>query len=296
MKQKPYQLESTGDEGVDRNLRKIGEALDEIARTINAGVVTGPVNKQAGDYQITTESFVVYTGPGGHTFTLPKADALTGKARLVNVLNIGNGSAGDLTLAASGSDTINGTTSLVVQAGQATAVVGDGATAWVPQAPLLVNTIGRILMTLTTLAMTSNSVRSLMRYNAKFTASANQNLSVNDVVRFSYEIDAQGHTLTSSEIRGLNISYTETDLGTAAHTPFKVADALNPPVISVIAGTVLRLQTKLKGLQADATAGFSLGMSAAELVGMHGKACVQAAHPVTLADVITILTDKGICA
>jgi hypothetical protein len=68
-----------------------------------------------------------YTGAGGHTFTLPAANARTPNGARIWVYNSGSG---NLTLAAAGADTIDTAASITLTPGQAVVAISNGGSAW----------------------------------------------------------------------------------------------------------------------------------------------------------------------
>lgn len=97
------------------------------AAGLNGTLLTSITNRnaQAGNYTLVAADFyVVYTGAGGNTFTLPAA---TTAGRTYKIKNVG---AGSLTVARAGSDTIDGATSLTLLTKESKMLIANGVSDW----------------------------------------------------------------------------------------------------------------------------------------------------------------------
>lgn len=118
---------NTGNEYVDRafiDLRNI--LIDLSARVENfdqtpKNVVYGPVN-------VGSEPLIEYRGSGGETVKLPAANFIPGtRSQLLYIFNTGPGT---LTIAANGTDTVNGAASITLGTGSYAILRSNGLTKW----------------------------------------------------------------------------------------------------------------------------------------------------------------------
>ena len=100
--------------------------LTSVGRTNTAGEKVKR-NPQSIAYTIlVTDYYVVYTGTGGHAFTLPSAATATAGA----VLLIKHNGSGVLTIQRGGSDTIDGAVSITPAVKQSVMLISDGVSNW----------------------------------------------------------------------------------------------------------------------------------------------------------------------
>lgn len=117
------------DKTLDEIQKRTKDNFDQL-EDARRGLIAMPVVSKPQSFQISEQTQVVYTGPGGDTFTLPKA-ALRGATR-GQLLLVVNASAllGWLTLSAAGTETVNGVKSIAVAPGQSAICYSDGVSAW----------------------------------------------------------------------------------------------------------------------------------------------------------------------
>jgi hypothetical protein len=124
---KSFAITRTG----DRTLDSIQQAAADVFAQLEdarRGLLASAVVTAPGDLQLGENLIVLYTGPGGHRFTLPAAAQLgTGRGQALLLSNAG---AGNLTVTASGNELVNGAATLVLAAGASAVVFSDGAAAW----------------------------------------------------------------------------------------------------------------------------------------------------------------------
>jgi hypothetical protein len=127
---KPFSPTHTGEEQTDRMQRDVAGSIDSIIAAYRSGQIASGVAVTAADLRIMDQTFVVYTGKGGHTVTLPKAAALgmrRGRAIVISHL----GPAGALTVAPQGGgETVNLTSAVRLYPGDCAVAVSDGDTKW----------------------------------------------------------------------------------------------------------------------------------------------------------------------
>jgi hypothetical protein len=83
---------------------------------------------QPGNYTLTSgDTYVEYTGTGGHTWTLPAANVATTHSVILFVKNNGTGT---VTIACAGADTIAGSTTIQLLAGQARILIANKVSSW----------------------------------------------------------------------------------------------------------------------------------------------------------------------
>jgi hypothetical protein len=110
------------DGGVTWTMRSLTTAAFVPISTLNSSVIR---NAQSASYSIlTSDYYIAYTGTGGHTFTLPAATT-GGRSFLIK-----HSGTGTLTIARSGSDTIDGATSLTLATYDSALLVADGTSDW----------------------------------------------------------------------------------------------------------------------------------------------------------------------
>lgn len=111
-------------------LTAAGSALTATVPLTLAGGLGLKSDSYAGNQTLlTTNSIAIYTGAGGHTFTLPLAAAM-GAANTPFLVIRHNGT-GTLTISrADGSDTVNGATTVSLTAGQSYILVSNGVASW----------------------------------------------------------------------------------------------------------------------------------------------------------------------
>lgn len=285
---------------VDRWFGKLATLIDSIFQRVRA-LDEPQVVTVSGDFAMTAENVVEYVGAGGDKIILPPASAIAGRrSRPRFVINDG---AGTVTLGASGSDTLNDGSAFSLRKGEAAWLISNGVASWRTGTALLSATFQPLIATaLAALTMASSTARTLWNISGTFVADGNLSLVVDNLMRLQYTINAQGHTLTSSEIRGLRIAGTETDLGGATHLPLAIADGdgLNPNLFSIIAGTARLIQTRALGIQIDNTAGLKIGTATSQKLGFYNTTPVaQQVLPTgagkTTDDIITFLQTTGLC-
>lgn len=254
--------EPTGDVVLDRVQRKIADAFDELDRRAQGGSINGPAVSVAGDYQIKGESFVVFTGPTGKTLKLPKASQATGRCQAVYVLNT---TANVVTVSAAGSDAIGTTTTKSIAAHSGAALVSDAATTWTLTGggdPLTVS--GEVIAGASLLPD-----RRLLDVGAGGTRI------------FAVRTGGGGVDVSEIEIENCLVS--------VGGVGIRMIFSNDGQIGFGTSGTVL--------VGNAAGAGLQIGSTPGEKSAFHGVLpTAQAAHPTTLADVITILTNKGFCA
>lgn len=119
----------TGNELVDRAIGEVAADVRAIQRTPMARgeLALARLQISASAALKVGQCVVWYVGPGGHTLRLPPASGYQGLAQLIVVVNAG---ADTLTVAPVGNDTIDGESTLDVEAGEQKLLVSDGASAW----------------------------------------------------------------------------------------------------------------------------------------------------------------------
>jgi hypothetical protein len=123
----PFQPVATGDLRIDRLQDYLAQYLQQLDGQVGA-LVSPSVLPATRDAQITSETFVDYRGPGGHTISLPFADSAgPGRGRLVHIVNNGNGS---VAVAARGKDSVNGSKLIFLEAGSYFIGAANGERAW----------------------------------------------------------------------------------------------------------------------------------------------------------------------
>lgn len=111
-------------DAVQRNVEAVFAQLEDIRRGVLAGTVTAKtVSTQLGE-----GLFVEYSGEPNATLDLPSA-AVRGPGRFM-VLFVANGSTGNLTLRAAGTQKVAGGSTLVLATGVMACLVGNGGTKW----------------------------------------------------------------------------------------------------------------------------------------------------------------------
>lgn len=274
-------------------VRDIRTALNAQGGSLtNVAIVSTTTN-----YTIVDETILIYTGTGGSTIALPSAavDGSNGRARYV--VNNGTGTA---TIAATTGETVNDGASFSLRQSEAVILIPDGSTKWRTDTALLNGTFQPITSTTFADLTLSSGVKVVWAIAARLLANANLNLVIDTIWRLAYTINAQGHTLTNSEIRGFRIQPTVTDAGTATHKPFSISDddGLNPDLFSIVAGTTRQLQTRLASILINNTSGLQIGTTSSQKLGVHGAApIVQQVLPTgagkTSDDIITALQNIG---
>jgi hypothetical protein len=122
-----YSPQQTGNTLVDRNLDAVAAAMADLESRV-AGLVSPLVLLTARDAQVTDQILVDYQGAGGHTIRLPfAASAGKGRGAFVHVLNNGKG---PITIAAVGTDTVNGANTIELATASAFLGMGNGDKAW----------------------------------------------------------------------------------------------------------------------------------------------------------------------
>ncbi len=79
-------------------------------------------------FQLSAESVVEYSAPGGTTIVLPLANSVSGKrSRIIIIINSG---VGTVTVAANAQDTVNGAASITIATGSHAIIRSNGNTKW----------------------------------------------------------------------------------------------------------------------------------------------------------------------
>jgi hypothetical protein len=125
-----YKLIQTDDDVLNRIQREVSSAFVELeAHPFVAGNLALPVVVATGNVTaLSTQHIVVYRGPGGHTVTLPMANAYT--AASGQMIFVAHNGGGTLTVRGAGTDTINGLASTSLTANIHAWLVSDGANRW----------------------------------------------------------------------------------------------------------------------------------------------------------------------
>ena len=104
-------------------------AVDLAGTGLNTPSMQVGITSYSGSQVLTeNELFIKYTGTGGHTFTLPAANAKGAGAGILMIIK--HAGTGSLIVSRAGGDTIDGDTTFTLSAKDSITLISDASSAW----------------------------------------------------------------------------------------------------------------------------------------------------------------------